>query len=361
MNESLPEMAARTLPRFEAWWHGDVADCPPVTIMNVWRPITTPMPTKSFATARERALDAEFAVELFEAQLPYRVWIGDTLPTFSANLAADQVATLFGGELSFNDTSVWAKHNLASIRDVVGRLPGFGGPYWTAIRRAMDLSLERGAGRWLTGLPHAVPDGDVLVALRGPEPLCLDVLEDPEGVRMAMDHMAECLPVVYHDLVDRLAAHDAPVTYEGEIAPLGFRSSRHGCDFLALVPPTMARDTIYPSLFRTIRWLDRCYFHLDSAAALPHLDALLAEPALAAVQWVCGANRGPASKWIDVYRRIQSAGKAIELLPDSAEDALETMRQLRPQGVWIKFFGGFDEDQARWFIGEVAKRSNWGA
>ena len=107
-----------------------------------------------------------------------------------------------------------------------------------------------------------------------------------------------------------------------------------------------------------IESLERCYFHLDSAGSLVHLDWLLEQPKIRGIQWVYGENRGPASSWVEVYQKIQKAGRSIESLPVSVADAVETMRHLRPEGVWIKFFG-LPEDDARQMVAEAAKLSNW--
>lgn len=347
----------RILKRFDAWYRCDVADRPPVTIMHVWKPGGKSVPAKQHAWPRQAALDAEYHVEQFEAALDNWAWIGDTFPTFHASIAADETATLFGGHLEFNGVSSWAVHNLDNIRDVLTRQPNFTDPCWEAIRRGTDASLARSRGRWLTGYPASSYGGDTLVALRGPQNLCLDLMDDPEGVRLAMQHLSQFQAAVYHDLYDRIAARGEPVSVEGEVT-FG-RASRPGCDFLCMISPQMAREAIYPAIEQEIERLDRCYFHLDSAGALPHLDWLLAQKKLCGIQWVYGANRGPASRWIDVYQRIQAAGKAIELLPESPADALEVMRHLKPQGVWIKFFGGLSEPQARELISQVANRNNW--
>jgi hypothetical protein len=354
--DAIPEFD-RILARFDAWYRADVADRPPVTVLHLWRRGAQAVMPHPPADPAAHWLDAEYRIECFEAQLPCRVFVGESFPVFGTGIAADQVATLFGGEIEFGATSNWAKHNLASIRDVLQCTPDFTHPLWTAIRRATDLSLERSRGRWLTQMTHTAPDADVLVALRGPAQLCLDLVDDPDGVRLAMEHVAGFFPAAYRDIHDRIAGRGMPTTFEGEVT-LG-RAARLGSDFLSLISPAMAAAAFYPALRRQIDWLERCHFHVDSAGWLPHLDMLLEHPKLCGIQWVYGANRGPAGRWIEVYRRIQAAGKAIELLPVSVQDALDVMRHLKPEGVWIKFFGGVSEEDARHLVAAVARRGNW--
>ena len=112
-------------------------------------------------------------------------------------------------------------------------------------------------------------------------------------------------------------------------------------------------------MWRQLDWLERSYFHVDSIGWLKHLDTLLTHPKLGGIQWVYGVNNGPASRWIDVYQRIQAAGKAMEILPYDLADAREVMRHLRPEGVWFKFFGGVTIEEAECLTREVARRENW--
>ena len=347
----------RTLERFEAWYRCQVADRPPVTVLHLWRPgahLDAPTPP---ADPRQRALDAEYRVAAFEAMLPCRLYVGDSFPAFSGDIASDQDAAPFGGRLEFNETSNWAVPCLENVRDVLDLTLNLDDPCWAAVRQATELSLERSQGRWLTGLPFVAATGDTLVALRGPERLCLDLCDDPEGVRLACEHLSSFFPRLFDDVYAPIAARGLPIPLEGAVCP--GRANRIGCDFLALISVAMAEKALYPSIERQIESLDRSYFHLDSFGALKHLDWVLAQPKLAGVQWVYGANRGPAAKWIDVYQRIQAAGKSIELLPESVQDTLDVMAHLKPEGVWIKFFGGLSEDEARGLVRAAAKRSNW--
>jgi hypothetical protein len=97
--------------------------------------------------------------------------------------------------------------------------------------------------------------------------------------------------------------------------------------------------------------LERSLFHLDGPQALRLLDLLLDLPQLDAVQWVYGSGNGPASNWIDVYKRIQNAGKSIQLIAETAEGARTVVDQLKPQGVWISVIEPFNSvESAQRFV-----------
>lgn len=354
----------RSIARFDAWFNQSIIDRPPVTVKNVWRDGAVPgaLPVSRHASPREREFDADFRVATFAARLDCWRWIGDTFPCFSPSLGADLSGAVLGAELAFPEAGgSWARHTATSIAAAGAVPPDLDrSPYWQATRALVDTSLAASQGRWLTAIPNLDCNGDALVALRGPQELSLDLMDDPDGVRAAAERIAPCFKLLHGDLERRIRAAGQPLVAADGDVPSHHRMARLGCDFLALISPKSARNTIYPAIEQHIAALEFCWWHLDSAGELPHLDWILAQPSIRGIQWVYGAGRGPASRWIEVYQRIQDAGKSIELLPVSLQDALDIMPHLRPEGVWIKFFGGLDATQAEALVAAAADRSRWG-
>jgi hypothetical protein len=122
------------------------------------------------------------------------------------------------------------------------------------------------------------------------------------------------------------------------------------CDFICMISPKMFQDAILPSLYAEIQWLDHSIYHLDGPGALRHLDALLDLPELDGIQWVFGAGNEPARKWIDVYKRIQAAGKCIQLLGTDIADTVAVCEHLRPEGVWLCPGGTYSRAETEEFL-----------
>jgi len=80
-----------------------------------------------------------------------------------------------------------------------------------------DLSLEAGRGRWVTRLHIHDYVADALVALRGSKELCFDLMDDPEGVRLACDHIAGFYSAIYEDLYNRIASDGQPICNAAEL------------------------------------------------------------------------------------------------------------------------------------------------
>ncbi len=348
----------QTLKRFEAWWHNEIIDRPPVSMwVRPDKPVAaagTPPPQKTYATLRDRWLDLEGALERFEHNVKQSFYFADTFPMFMPNVGPEVCATVFGTELEFGENTSWSKPVAASCRDILKIKPNLDNPYWNAIRKGTDLSLARGQGKWITALPDLHTNGDLPAALRDPQELCIDLVEDLEGVRLAVEHVTRSFALMYEDLWNRIERHGLPSTTWTPALHMG-KSYVTSCDFICMISPEMFQKTILPSLAWEMQYLDRNIFHLDGPGALRHLDALLAQPRLNGVQWVCGAGQGPARKWIDVYKRIQAAGKSIQLMAENFDDAMAVAEHLKPQGVWFCIGGSYSETEGNDILRKITR------
>jgi hypothetical protein len=350
---------AKTVERFEAWWHGEIVDRTPVSL-SVQSDRPDPGPQSRHRTLRERWLDAEFAVESFVARLEGAEFLGDTFPVFWPNVGPEITATLFGCELEFSETTSWSRpivHRAEEWERIWSSPANFENVYWQTIERMTDLAIERCDGRYIVGMTDLHGNYDILAALRDPQTLCMDLLDCPELVQRAGRHVAQGFVGAFHRSYRKLAAAGfgsttwLPTYHEG---PAYVPSS----DFWCMVSPTVAREMVLPDILTEMQPLERSIFHLDGPQALPHLDLLLALPQLHAVQWVYGAGQGPAARWTEVYRRIRRAGKSLQLVSVDAADALAVLEQIGTRGVWVTVGTPFESTaEAEAFLRQVGKCS----
>lgn len=342
----LPEVLAR----FEAWWECRLLDRPLVTIdVEPARPVE--LPDKRHGSFRERWMDAEYVLDCVEARIESGVFLGDTIPTYMPFLGPEVCATLFGSELEFKDEETsYSIPPVRRVRDILAMAPDFSGVYWEKIRQLTDLSLERGRNRWITGVTDLHTNGDLMAALRDPRELCFDCADDLEGVRLACQHVTDSFASIFDDLYGRIAAAGQPcTTWTPALAMAPWYTI--SCDFICMISPTMFREAILPSICREIEHMKYSLFHLDGPGALKHLDSLLELNELDGIQWVYGAGAGPAARWVDVYRRIQNAGKCLQIVGYYGLDEFrEVAPYLKPQGVWFWPIGSFRRADAEEFL-----------
>lgn len=349
---------AKTVARFEAWWVGEIVDRPPVTLsLQSKRPRKNPR--SKHATERERWLDVEFVVKSAIDGMEQRRYPGDSFPAFFPNVGPEITATLFGCELEFSETTSWSHPVMRETEDwnrILQMQPDFTNPYWQTVERMTDLAIELCDNRYLVGVTDLHGAYDILSALRDPQTLCMDLLDCPDLVHRAGQHAATAFVAAFQRSHQKLAAAGFGSTT--------WLASYHAgpayvpsCDFWCMVSPAIAREMIFPTLVTEMRPLKRSIFHLDGPDALRHLDLMLELPGLNAVQWVYGSGNGPASRWIDVYRRIRKAGKSVQLIVDDPADALTVLREIGPQGVWITVQTPFaTKDEADAFLKVVGNR-----
>jgi hypothetical protein len=327
---------ARTLERFEAWWGGAIVDRPPITLHVQSSP--SDAPAKRHANANDYWFDIEYRLERHIADLQRQHFVGDSFPLVFANLGPEISGTLLGARLGYiNEHTGWSEPIVRELDDwhrVIDTPPDFANPWWQAMERMTQLALDACDGRYVVGVTDLHGNYDILASLREPQDLCMDIMDDPQLVRRAGAHVADIYAQAFARCYAPLAAAGHPCTTWCPILHDG-RAYLPSCDFWCMVSPQVARDMILPDIEREMQPLERSLFHLDGPDALGHLDLLLELPQLHAVQWVYGAGRGPASRWVDVYRRILAAGKSVQLVAEDAADALAVMACLPREGVWI--------------------------
>ena len=344
--------------RFDAWWHGEIIDRPPVTLNIKPYAISCCPPEPnghSFDPANHKWLDAEFILDNFEANLDGATFMAENLPCFLPNLGPDLCATVFGAQLQFACHTSWSRPVVTSCRQVPDLKADLDNLYWSTIRKMTAMSLERSNGRWMTSLPDLHTNGDLLASLVGPQNLCLEMAQDIDSVCQAMEYLDGYYASMYDDLWLLIEATGqtcvtwVPALHRGRVYPVS-------CDFICMISPEMLDRTIIKSIEYEINYLDRSIFHLDGPGALVHLDRLLDIPNLNGIQWVYGAGQEPADRWIDVYKRIQAAGKCIQLITEDLTDAMNVAQYLDPRGVWFCPQGMYSSEEAAAFIQQV---ENW--
>jgi hypothetical protein len=125
-------------------------------------------------------------------------------------------------------------------------------------------------------------------------------------------------------------------------------------DFSIMISSEMFNEVFLPGIQRECQFLDRSIYHLDGPGALRHLDSLLDIAELGAIQWVPGAGNEGFHKWIDVYKRVQAAGKGIQVLCKLDELDL-VMETLDPHGVFLSVGGVPSREAAETMLDRLAE------
>ncbi len=337
----------QVMDRYEAWWDCEILDRPLVSIAFAKPPEERrPAPETQHATVRERWMDTEYLVARTVARMANSVQYADALPVAYPNLGPEVFSAYYGCPMVYGERTAWSEPILADWSDdaVAALRLDEENFYFRKTLEMTDALLEAGRGKFIVGYTDLHGGADAIAAFRDPQQLCIDMLEHPRQVEALCDRITGEFLHAYDVFHERLAAAGMPST---TWLPATCRGKFHvpSNDFSCMISDEMFEATFLPGLIRECEHMDRCMYHLDGPGALRYLDRLLAVPSIHAIQWVPGAGSGRWRDSLEVYRRIQQAGKAFCIgLP--AGDLDELFGLLRPEGAWLQLGGIADRSSA---------------
>ena len=106
-------------------------------------------------------------------------------------------------------------------------------------------------------------------------------------------------------------------------------------EFTALISPEYFDEFCLPILQREMAHVDHNVYHVDGPGVANHLDTIVAQPEVNAIQWVQGvAEDRPIMQWVPLIRRVLAAGCSIivDLLPHELDPFMEAVD---PKGIYI--------------------------
>jgi hypothetical protein len=278
-------------------------------------------------TLFERWTDAEYIEKAFRIHIQNTYFAGEAFPVLNANLGPDQIGAVCGCGVEFGKDTSWALHNVTDWEKEPPIRFNEKNVWWRRIESMTRYFAACANGDYLVGVTDLHPGTDALVSLRGPEELCLDLTDCPEEVNKRIDEVFS----VYREIFDRLCAIVAPyqegaANWTGIWHP-GKRWYPVCSDFSCMVGANDFERFVIPGLMREIDYLDASIYHLDGPGALRHLERILEIDKLGGVQWVYGDGLPTARFWIDVLKKIQTAGKLIQIhcVPGDIPDLCEAL------------------------------------
>ena len=345
----------KTLERFEAFWAREIIDRPPVSIALPKAGARPARPQRRYASLEERWLDIDGRVEDMDAAMAATDFLYDSLPIAWPNLGPEIFSAWCGCGYEYGETTTWSK---PAILDWEADFPkarlDMDHPLFKRMVEFTQKLLEVGKGKFIVGLTDFHPGGDHVAALRDPQNLAIDMLENPEWVKKALIRSAPEFFAAYGVFYQMIHAAGMPTTSWTPVIHDGTFYIPSN-DFSCMIGKEMFDEIFLPGIRQECAFYERSIYHLDGPGALRHLDSLLEIPELDAVQWVCGAGNEGYRRWAPVYQRIQRAGKGIQMMCHVSE-LDEIFQTLRPEGVWFSSIGGVaDRETAEYAVKRIAK------
>ena len=314
---------ARALTRNEAFWTGELQGGPLmwVTVPNAKPGEALPEPDDQ----EKMWTDVDYYMASAERELSLTHYAGDAVPVHHPWLGPDQFAAWLGADMALKPKEFtswvtpfvddWDKFPELEI-DPENR-------WWTLYLEMVRRSVQAGKGRWVTAYPDLHTGLDGLAAIRGPQNLMIDMLTIPETIHRAMKQTT----ALWKHIVDVVSNMIGPGGQGTSNWTMGWSRDRFLClgqnDFSCMIGPEMFDAFCCQDGMECTGHVERTLYHLDGPDAIRHLPRILEWEALDCIQWIQGAGNPHPSQWLDLLKRIQDAGKSVQLMytPSHGSDA----------------------------------------
>jgi hypothetical protein len=322
-----PGSVASRCARNEAFWRNDLKDGPLlwITVPNA-KPGTPPAEP---ATEDGLWTDVEYVLAKAEHDLSRTYFAGDALPVFNPWLGPDQFAAWLGAEMLLKprQNTSWVRPPLKDADAYPSFQVDPSNRWWRLYLEIVRGSAGRGKDKWITTYPDLHTGIDALAAMRGPERLMFDMIESPDMVRRAMARMTQ----LWKEVVDVVSDIVLPTGQGTSNWTMGWSERRFVCvgqnDFSCLISPKMFDTFCLEDTTDCANHVDHTIYHLDGEGAVKHVPRILQIERIDCVQWIQGAGKPLPSKWIDLLKSIQAAGKSVQLLYVGAHGGDADFRQ----------------------------------
>ena len=323
------ERMAKVKDAHARWWRGEL-DRPlvKVTLGNAYSPVqpSSPAPVLTQESCADFRWSAQQLIDALDDQLSREEYLGDAFPFVNlSSFGPGVLAALCGAKLDNSSGRVWFwPDQEREIADIHVRYD----PENIWAKRIKDIyraGLEKWNGQVIMGMPDLGGVMDVAATFRGSENLLLDLYDSPEEVLHLNREIQTAWYAAYNDFAEVLQPQGCFTDWSGLLSPEP--SYILQCDFCYMIGNPMFKQFVLPSLREDTQRLTNTIYHLDGIGELNHLDDVLALEKLNAVQWVFGAGKGPAAGWLEVYKKIQAAGKQMWII-ENARDYLDVISEL---------------------------------
>jgi hypothetical protein len=327
----------RGLARIEAWFNCAVLDRPPVRFYkhNAQFEAGQPLDRARWPSLEARWFDTEYQLESFERSIVGRVFYAETFPVFMPNLGPSVYSAFYAGRLDFSETTSWFDPVVTDLDDLaVLQHDPFASRYFKKIEEMTRAALARSADRYWVGYTDLHPGLDCVSAWLGVDTLCMTMATEPEKLAPLLE-LAER---DFHRIFDHFDAMLRPQAQPSvSWMNLPCRGNFHipSCDASSMISPDYFKRFGLPLIRAEMAGMHRAVFHVDGKGVAQHLDVILEQPDIQAIQWVQGVGTDwPILQWVPLLKRVLAAGKAL-LVDVPPAELEEFIAQMPREGVFL--------------------------
>ncbi len=343
---------------WQAFWEQEVIDRPPISVIAPKRGAKPSTFSTKISDCFRACMSGDFDSYLagFEEYLSTLYFGGEAMPALELTLGPDQYAAFLGGNLSAPEGSetTWSSPIVDDFSKFEVKIDKSPGSYFDMLKKFFERAAEHSKDKYLLCMLDLHSNLDALSALRGPENLCLDIMDCPEEVHRVLNEVRATyeeifmMPYISGDLINRGSTAWAPF-----FADKGEKYNVVQCDFSCLLSPSQAREYAIPAIAEEAAFLDKNVYHYDGVGALGHMDDILAIEEIDVIQWLPGTPDSSVN-WMDLLKKIQKAGKSLWVSDWTIADIKAHFKELEPNKVFFSVWAS-SQDEAEELIEYMQK------
>ncbi len=322
------ERMQQVIENHELWWKKQLGR--PLVYIDVFDAhepqVESPAPVLKQCNCHDFSVTPEQIIDGLEWELSQHEYYGDAYPRVNLDEFGPGVLAAFcGAKLDNSSGAVWF---FAEEQKPISEVSAKYDPNNKWAKRIKDIcraGIERWNGSVIIGLPDFGGILDVAASLVGTEELLFACIEEPEEVSRLCKEIQVAWYEAYEDITKILEPQGCYTDWHGLLSKTPSYVLQN--DFSAMISPNMFDEFALDLLRYDTERLDHTVYHLDGPDAIKHLDSLLTLEKLDVIQWVYGAGQPGPMHWLDLYKKIDAAGK-YNNLNGSPEEILEALKHI---------------------------------
>lgn len=328
--------------RFDEWWHCADVKKPLMKIIANGKNGKT-IPLEKPLDPAGIYLDSRYIVTGYRNYCETHFFLADSYPNVDLNLGPGSMALYLGSDPEFAWDTLWYKETTEDPEEFEKLSYDSGNKWWLKHQEIIRDAVSLADDQFYVNIPDIIENMDILSALRGPQNLCYDIIDDGDAIKHGVEKIDNLYFTYYDAFYNMVKSTDDIVSYtafnilgKGKVAKIQ-------CDFSAMISPDNFRTFVQPSLRKQCRLLNHSVYHLDGPDAIKHVEALMEIRELNALQWTCGAGKpdGGSEGWYPIYDKVRDAGKGLWIMlsdggpADWARSAKRLVQRYGKKGMYL--------------------------
>lgn len=350
----------KTKERMGALWENEIVDRCCIAIPMSQEPGDYEVITQMSSNWSEKEIikgyiDTDFITQQARKKFSKTKYFGDALPCIFPNFGTAGYVQYIGSKPTYRADTIWLSKTLTEpdASQIV-----FDETIYMEHLKHVKKLVDLAKNEYLITMPDNCGIIDGLAAIRGSDALLFDFIEEPEFIEMATRKLIEIqrktIPGFFETIKknnDEGSSHAWMHLWSPK------RVVQVQCDFSVMISPDDYKRFVVPGLEATAEWADYAVYHLDGQEQIRHLDYILSVDVIKMIQWTPVAGQPPASDFIPVFQKIQSAGKGLVLILQAWE-VEKVITELSSKGLQMIVNDVHSEKEAMEILRLVEKKTH---